>query len=105
MIEITMGRISGSPELSARSVSKGLWKRHIGKLSSRVASSNMPLPPLQLTTVTDGHEYLVDTRPSLNRQTTVPMGCHMKPLHGSQFRISLGLLQNYVILLSFSLAA
>ena len=51
-------------------VSKGLWKRHIDQLSSRVNSSNMPLTQLELTAATDGHDYLVDTIPSL----TVPVG-------------------------------
>ena len=48
-------------------VSKGLWKCHIDQLSSRVNSSNMPLTQLELTAETDGHDYLVDTIPSLNQ--------------------------------------
>ena len=48
-------------------VSKGLWKRHIDQLNSRVNSSNMPLTQLELTAATDGHDYLVDTIPSLNQ--------------------------------------
>ena len=48
-------------------VSKGLWKRHIDQMSSRVNSSNMPLMQLELTAATDGHDYLVDTIPSLNQ--------------------------------------
>ncbi|KAI0226895.1 hypothetical protein LSAT2_022597 [Lamellibrachia satsuma] len=47
-------------------VSKGLWKRHIDQLSSRVNSSNLPLTQLELTAATDGHDYLVDTISSLN---------------------------------------
>ena len=48
-------------------VSKGLWKRHIDQISSRVNSSNMHLTQLELTAATDGHDYLVDTIPSLNQ--------------------------------------
>ena len=46
-------------------VSKGLWKRHIDQLSSRVNLSNMPLTELLLT-ATD-HDYL--------------MGASMRPLN------------------------
>ena len=48
-------------------VSKGLWKRHIDQLGSRVNSSNMPLTQLELTAATGGHYCLVDTIPSLNQ--------------------------------------
>ena len=48
-------------------VSKGFWKRHIDQPSSRVNSSSMPLTQLELTAATDGHDYLVDTIPSLNQ--------------------------------------
>ena len=46
-------------------VSKGLWKRHIDQLSSRVNSSSMA--QLELIAATDGHDYFVDTIPSLNQ--------------------------------------
>ena len=46
-------------------VSKGVWKRHIDQLSSRVNLSNMPLTELPLT-ATD-HDYLMGSMPPRNQ--------------------------------------